>query len=240
MSLHLGNIKIKELYLGSAKIKECYLGSTNVYNSFGRVKFVRGTNVKQTVNFGGSYTRTEFSVLPDSADVSQLCICHNGINTSNGVGVFWVTKYSINSAGNLYVKGYKAAYNSTSWSNNSGWPSPTSNAGYYYASQTFGGVSTEAHKYALDVPANAVAVLFVYRGNTESALTCNVIQTDIVYRGLQDAKYAICKNADYNNTIWGLAANTEAEYNIDASDMVYPLQSNNTVLVGSKNYLTAL
>ena len=205
-----------------------------------RVQYTTGTCSSQTLSLGGRNYRIQFMVLPTQADNTQLATCNNGISTVSGTGVFWVTNYTIDSDGALHVAGYKAAYNSTSCSNNSGWPSANSNALYYYGSQTFGGVSTEAHKFGLNVPSDAVAVMIAYKDQTEESITCNTIATANTYSGLPDAKCAFITGETNVNTIFNLAVNTSASYDYTASQVVYPLKSNRTILCGSRVFLQSL
>ena len=205
-----------------------------------RVAFTKGTCSKQTLSLNGRNYRVQFMVLPTDADNTQLGTCNNGISTSSGVGVFWVTNYTIASDGALSVTGYKAAYNSTSCSSSSGWPSASSSSLYYYGSQTFGGVTTEAHKFALNVPSDAVAVLLAYKNQTEEYLTCNTIATGKTYSSIADATCGFVRSQSYVDTIFGLAANTTASYDFSASLMYYPLQTNRTILCGSRVYLQSL
>lgn len=244
MSLILGNTSIGQLYVGSTKIGHAYLGSSLVYqvSSGGtqRVVYTAGTCTKMTLSLGGRNYRAQFLVLPTLADNSQFATCNNGINTGNGAGIFWVTQYTIDSTGALHVTGYKAAYTSNSCSNSSSWPTANSNRLYYYGSQTFGGVTSEAHKFGLNVPSNAVAVLVAYKGQAESQLTCNTIATNKTYSSVQDATCGFCIDEGYVNDIYGLAAGTTKTYDVAATEMYYPLATNRTILCGSKNFLTAL
>lgn len=243
MSLNLGNNKISEMYMGSTKIGSAYLGSSLIYQSrqpATRVAFTKGTCSKQTLSLNGRNYRVQFMVLPTGADNTQLATCNNGISTGSGVGVFWVTDYTIASDGALSVTGYKAAYNSTSCSNSSGWPSANSSSLYYYGSQSFGGVSTEAHKFGLNVPSDAVAVLLAYKNQTEESITCNTIATGKTYSSIADATCGFVRSQSYVDTIFGLAVNTSASYDFSASLMYYPLQTNRTILCGSRVYLQSL
>jgi len=205
-----------------------------------RVAYTVGTCQRQTLSLSGRHYRVQFMVLPTAADASQFATCNNGIATNTGVGVFWVTDYRIDSDGALHVSGYKAPYTSTSCSSSSGWPNMTNNRLYYYGSQSFGGVTTEAHKFGLPVPADAIAVLLAYKNQTEETLTCNTIATDKTYNDVTDSTCGFVINQTYVDTIFGLAANTEASYDFTAAEMVYPLATNRTILCGSKNFLTSL
>lgn len=243
MSLILGNTSIGQLYVGSTKIGHAYLGSSLVYqvSSGGtqRVVYTAGTCSIQTLSLGGSHYRAQFLVLPTLADNSQFATCNNGINTSDGAGIFWVTQYTIDSDGALHVTGYKAPYTSNVCINRSNWPSAYSNK-LHYRTHTFGGVSTEAHKFALNVPSDAVAVLVAYKGQVESQLTCNTIATNKTYSSVKDATCGFCIVESYVNDIYGLAAGTTKTYNFTSSEMYYPLATNRTILCGSKHFLTAL
>lgn len=205
-----------------------------------RAAFTSGTCSKQTLNFGERIYRVQFMVLPSQADNTQLATCNNGISTGSGVSVFWVTDYTISADGALHAVGYKAAYDYTSASSNSGWPTLNSSTMYYRGSQTFGGVSAEAHKFGVGVPSDAIAVMLAYKNQNEEGITCNTILTDRTYNGLPDALCGMCKDTTVLNSIANMATSASATFDVSASNMIYPLQSNRTILCGSKNFLTSL
>lgn len=208
--------------------------------SRGRAVFKTGTCSKQILSLGGRHYRAQFMVLPTDADNTQFATCNNGISTGSGVGIFWVTSFRIDSDGTLHITGRKASSNSNSCQNSSGWPTAPSNKLYYYGSQSFGGVSTEAHKCAQNVPSDAVAVIIAYKNQTEEQITCNTIETDSTYTDVTDSMCGFCVNQTTMDEIYALAGDTETSYDIPSTDMYYPLQSNRTILCGSKNSLTAL
>lgn len=206
----------------------------------GRVNFTKGTCSRQTLNFGERIYRVQFMVLPVTSYTSQLGTCNNGIATGSGVSVFWVTEYTIDSDGALHVKGRKAAYDYTRASSSSGWPTLNSSTMYYYGSQTFGGVSTEAHKFGVGVPSDAVAVMLAYKNQTEQSIIANTINTDKTYTSIKDCLCGMCKDTTILNSIASLSTNATASYNISSSNMIYPLQSSRTILCGPKDFLTSL
>lgn len=244
MSLNLGSTKINEIYMGSTKIGSAYLGSSLIYQSSHmpatRVAFTKGTCSKQTLSFGSRIYRVQFMVLPVTNYTSQLGTCNNGISNASGVSVFWVTDYTINSDGALHVTGRKAAYDYTMARSRSTWPTLNSSTMYYYSSQSFGGVTTEAHKFGVGVPSDAVAVMLAYKNQTEESITANTINTARTYTGLQDCLCGMCKDQTILNSIANLAVNTAATYDITAANMVYPLQSSRTILCGPREFLQSL
>lgn len=243
MSLNLGNNKINEIYMGSTKIGSAYLGSSLIYQSrqpATRVTYTKGTCSKQTLSFGSRIYRTQFMVLPVTNYTSQLGTCNNGISTNSGVSVFWVTDYTIDSDGALHVTGRKAAYDYSRASSSAGWPSQNSSSMYYYGSQSYGGVTSEAHKFGVGVPSDAVAVMLAYKNQTEESISANTINTNRTYTGLKDCLCGMCKDQTILNSIANLAVNTAATYDITATNMVYPLQSSRTILCGPREFLVSL
>lgn len=214
------------------------IGSVTFSNT--RVNFISGSCSKQTLNFGSRIYRVQFMVLPVTSYTSQLGTCNNGISTNYGVSVFWVTEYTIDSDGALHVKGRKAAYDYSSASSNSGWPTLNSSTMYYYGSQSFGGVSSEAHKFGVGVPSDAVAVMLAYKNQTEQSIIANTINTNKTYTGLPDCLCGMCKDQTILNSIANLAVNTAATYDITATNMIYPLQSSRTILCGPREFLQSL
>lgn len=206
----------------------------------GRVNFTKGTCSKQTLNFGERIYRVQFMVLPVTSYTSQLATCNNGISTISGASVFWVTEYTIDSDGALHVKGRKAAYDYTRASSSSGWPTLNSSTMYYYVSQSFGGVSSEAHKFGVGVPSDAVAVMLAYKDQAEQSISANTINTDKTYTSIKDCLCGMCKDTTILNSIANLATNATTTYDISASNMIYPLQSSRTILCGPKDFLTSL
>ena len=214
------------------------IGSVTFSNT--RVNFISGSCSKQTLSFGSTFTRVQFMVLPKCNYTSQLGTCNDGIGTGYGCSVFWVTEYTIDSDGALHVKGRKAAYDYSSASSNSGWPTLNTSTMYYYASQTFGGVTTEAHKFGVGVPEDAIAVMIVYKNHSNSGITANTINTDKAYNGIQDSVCGMCKDSSVLNSIVSLAVNTPATYDISGSNMVYPISSSRTILGGPREFLQSL
>lgn len=205
-----------------------------------RVVFTTGTCSKQTLNFGERIYRVQFMVLPVTDYTSQLGTCNNGISTGSGVSVFWVTDYTIDSDGALHVTGRKAAYDYTRASSSSGWPTLNSSTMYYYGSQTFGGVSSEAHKFGVGVPSDAVAVMLAYKNQSEQSIVANTINTERTYTGIQDSLCGMCKDQTILNSIANLAVDTAATYDITAANMIYPLESSRTILCGPREFLQSL
>lgn len=205
-----------------------------------RVNFTKGTCSRQSLSFGERIYRVQFMVLPVTTYTSQLGTCNNGIATVSGVSVFWVTNYTIDSDGALHATGRKAAYDYSSASSNSGWPTLNSSTMYYYGSQSFGGVSTEAHKFGVGVPSDAVAVMLAYKNQAEQSITANTINTDRTYNGLPDALCGMCKDQTILNAIKNLSTNATATYDISASNMIYPLKSSRTILCGPREFMQSL
>lgn len=179
-------------------------------------------------------------VLPVTDYTSQLGTCNNGIDTRAGASVFWVTDYTINSDGALHVTGRKAAYDYTMARSRSSWPKLNSSIMYYYGSQSFGGVSSEVHKFGVGVPSDAVAVMLAYRNQSEESITANTINTAKTYTGLQDCLCGMCKDQTILNSIANLAVDTAATYDITSANMIYPLQSSRTILCGPREFLQRL
>lgn len=243
MSFTFGNSTIGDAYFGAIKIGSAYQGSTLVYQSHkpaSRVVFTTGTCSSQTLSFGSRIYRVQFMVLPVTNYTSQLGTCNNGISTSSGVSVFWVTDYTIASDGALHVTGRKAAYDYTRATSSSGWPTLNSSTMYYYGRQSLGGVTSEAHKFGVGVPSDAVAVMLAYKNQTEESIIANTINTERTYTGLSDCLCGMCKDQTILNSIANLAVNTAATYDITSANMVYPLQSSRTILCGPREFLQSL
>lgn len=206
-------------------------------DTFGRVTYTGSCSKVSSIAVPNS--RLQFMVLPKQANNTQLGTCNNGINTSYGIGIFWVDSYTISSDGALHFEGWKGA-NATSSSSNSGWPTAGDNTRvYYYASQTFGGITTEAHKFGIIVPSNAIAVVLYYR-NDGSILTVNSMNTDRTYVDKSSCTCGFGNNTTVGNNIWNLAANARGSYDVAAGNMTYPFSTNKTILCGSKDFLTSL
>ena len=207
---------------------------------FNRATFIDNTSNTQVLSFGERITRVQFMVLPKTSYTSQLATCNNGISTGSGVSVFWVTEYSIDSDGALHVKGRKADYDFTRANANSGWPTMNSSTMYYYGSQSFDGVSSEAHKFGVGVPSDAVAVLLAYKNQTEEQITCHTMETNRVYNNITDVLCGMCKDSTVLDSIASMGTGVAATFDIAGSNMIYPLQSNRTILCGPREFLTSL
>lgn len=207
-----------------------------------RVEFTTGTCSLQTLNFGERIYRVQFMVLPVTDYTSQLGTCNNGISTGSGVSVFWVTDYTIDSDGALHVTGRKAAHDYVRATSRSSWPTLNSDSSvmYYYGSQSFGGVSSEVHKFGVGVPSDTVAVMLAYKNQSEEYITANTINTDRTYTGVQDSLCGMCKDQTILNSIANLAVDTAATYDITAANMIYPLESSRTILCGPREFLQSL
>lgn len=203
-----------------------------------RVGFVSGTC--QSSSLTCPAYRMQFTVLPTGADDSQYGSCNNGIEIYTGTGLFWVTDYSIDSSGNLTVSGRKAV-NATSTSGSSGWPTLGSNTAlYYYSPYTVGGVSSEAHKYGIAVPSDAIATLVYYKNCRDNSINANTVQTNKTYTDVTSSTCAFVNDTTTGDAMWNLAANTTASYTFSSSIITYPFSTNRTIVVGSKNYLESL
>ena len=208
-------------------------------DKFGRVTYTGSCSKVSSISAPAN--RLQFMVLPSQANNTQFGVCIDGLNTSTGIGVFWIDNYTISSDGALHFEGWKGA-NATSLSSNSGWPTAGDNTRlYYYASQTFGGVTTEAHKFGLVVPTDAVAVVLYYKNfPASSGFIANTMNTDRTYVDTSSCTCGFGNNTTVGNAIWNLATNTRGSYDIAAGNMTYPFATNKTILCGSKDFLTSL
>lgn len=203
-----------------------------------RVNFITDTCSLQTITFDAKKYRAQLMVLPTNANETQFAICNSAYDvTITGVSIFWVTAYTIDTNGNMHIEGYKDC-NCNSIALNSGWPTLGSNNTLYHYNQTFGGVSAEAHKTGAPVPSDAIAVLLAYYNWYDTTITANTVLTDKVYNDVTDSTTAfITDRAFVESMIW---LQTEATFDISASNIIYPWTTNRTIVCGSKDSLLAL
>ena len=206
-----------------------------------RVNFISNTYQQQQTSITGG-RRTHFMAIPNGADNSQFGDISDGLNTGDGSNVFWVTDYSINSNGDLHIVGFKASNNSTicSDSTRDSWPSLNTTDLYYYRYYDIGGVSLEIQKRGIETPTNAIAALATYTFPYTTTIKYNTVQTDKVYNDISDCTCGFIMDTSVINTITNMQANASYEFNITGTNMIYPLQTNRTIVCGSKNYLESL
>ena len=202
-------------------------------------RVVYNTSSAQSDTYTINCNRVIFAVLPTTADETQFGITTGGLRTpNNGASLFWVTNYSISNSGDLEVTGYKGAYNNTACYSNSGWPSAPSNS-LYYGNMSIYGISAETHKMGLNVPSDAIAVLVAYNWGSATTATLPIVSvnTNKVYASIKDSCCAYIPGSTYVSAIYNIEANSTATISYPASAIIYPYQSNKTIVVGSKTSL---
>jgi len=203
-------------------------------------RVVYDTSSAQSDTYTTNLNRVIFALLPTTADETQFGITTAGLKTpNNGASIFWVTNYNISNSGDLEVTGYKGAYNNTACSSNSGWPSAPSNS-LYYGNMNIYGVYTETHRMGLNVPTDAIAVLVAYNWGSDATGTLPIVavNTNKVYSSVKDSCCAYIPGSTYVSAIYNMEANSTATISYQSSNIIYPYQSNKTIVIGSRTSLS--